>query len=91
MDANLDQTAFALKEDMVITLCDTGVIAIVPTDTTINPENTDSYEIKKLRVGKIVEWYPAHVKVRLYNERDGKKHDIILPYFQPKVHSYYDK
>lgn len=79
LDANLDQTAFALKEDMVITLCDTGVIAIVPTDTTINPENTDSYEIKKLRVGKIVEWYPAHVKVRLYNERDGKKHDIILP------------
>lgn len=76
LDSNLDQTAFAFKMDAVMSLCDEGHIAIVPTDTTENPNNTDSYDVGELRVGKIVEWYPNHVKVQLYNERTGKKEEV---------------
>lgn len=78
LDPNIDQTAFAFKHDAVVSLCDKGVIAIVATDTSVDPEVSDSYKIKKMRIGQVVEWYPAHVKVRLYNELDGKHHDIIL-------------
>lgn len=78
LDPNIDQTAFAFKHDAVVSLCDKGVIAIVATDTSVDPEVNDSYKIKKMRIGQVVDWYPAHVKVRLYNELDGKHHDIIL-------------
>lgn len=78
LNPNIDQTAFAFKHDAVVSLCDKGVIAIVATDTSVDPEVSDSYKIKKMRIGQVVEWYPAHVKVRLYNEHDGKHHDIIL-------------
>lgn len=78
LDANVDQTGRALIQDAVESLCTEGVVAIVPTDTDIDPNNTDGYTIETLRVGKVVEWYPKDVKVQLYNERTGKKEEIIL-------------
>lgn len=76
--ANLDQTGRALFMDIVMSLCDEGVVAIVPVDTTLDPNLTGSYDILSMRVGKILEWYPEHVKVNLYNEKTGKKEDLIL-------------
>lgn len=61
-----------------MSMLDEGCVAIVPTDTDIDPEN-GSYKIEKLRVGKVLEWYPQHVKLRVYNEQRGEKQDIILP------------
>ena len=78
LEANIDQTGRALKQDIVISMFDEGCVAIVPVDTDIDPENTDSYGIVTMRTGKILEWYPAHVKVRVYNDRTGRKEDIIL-------------
>lgn len=77
--ANIDQTGRALRLDMYMSLLDEGTIGIVPVDTTRDPNNTDSYDIHSIRVGKIVEWFPQNVRVRLYNERTGRKEDIILP------------
>lgn len=76
--ANLDQTARAFMQDAVMSMFDEGCIAIVPIDTTMNPKN-GSYDIKSMRVGKIIEWKPAHVKVRVYNERTGLKEDVLFP------------
>lgn len=78
LEANLDQTGRAFIQDVVMSMFDEGCVAIVPTDTTANPELTESYDIDSMRTGKILEWYPRHVKVRLYNERTGKKQDIRL-------------
>lgn len=78
-EANLDQTGRSFKQDIVESLLDEGVIAIVPTDTTLDPKITKSYDILKLRTGKILEWYPDKIKVRLYDEVSGKKQEIILP------------
>ncbi len=78
LSANLDQTNRAFIQDAVLTMFDKGVIAIVPVDTSMNPNSTNSYDILSMRVGEILEWYPANVKVRLYNERTGKKEDLIL-------------
>lgn len=77
--ANNDQTARAFLQDAVLSLLDEGCIAIVPTDTDKDPLKENSYDIKELRVGKIVEWFPEHVKVLLYNEKNGKKEEVILP------------
>lgn len=77
LEANIDQTSRAFMIDAVISLLDEGSIAIVPVDTTLNPL-TGSYDIKTLRVGKIVEWKPEHVKVRLYNDIDGNFKEILL-------------
>lgn len=77
--ANLDQTGRAFLQDAAMTLFDEGTIAIVPVETTLDPTVTGSYDIKKLRVGRIVTWYPQHVKVRLYDEADGQKKDVVLP------------
>ena len=63
---------------MVMSLLDEGVIAIVPVDTTDDPNKTESYDIETMRVGKVLEWYPKEVKVRLYNDRTGEKEDIIV-------------
>lgn len=79
LEANLDQTGRALKQDIVMSMLDEGCVAIVPVDTTINPRKSNSYDILSLRVGKIIEWYPEHVKVKLYNEKTGEKEDVVLP------------
>lgn len=78
VSANLDQTGRALIQDIVMSMCDEGVIAVVPVDTNINPRFTNSFDILSLRVGKIVEWYPEDIKVLLYNEKKGKKEEVIL-------------
>ena len=78
ISANLDQTGRALIQDIVMSMCDEGVIAVVPVDTNINPRFTNSFDILSLRVGKIVEWYPEDIKVLLYNEKKGKKEEVIL-------------
>lgn len=78
-EANLDQTGRSFKQDIVESLLDEGVIAIVPTDTTLDPKITKSYDILKLRTGKILEWYPDKIKVRVYDEESGKKQEIVLP------------
>ena len=79
IEANLDQTGRSFIQEVVMSMFDEGVIAIVPVDTTDDPRKTTSYDILSMRTGKILEWYPAHVKVRVYNDRTGKKDDIILP------------
>ena len=78
-NANIDQTGRAFIQDVVMSMLDEGCIAIVPVDTTFNPDVTNSYDINTMRTAKIVEWYPAHVKVNLYNDRTGRKEDLILP------------
>jgi len=79
VEANLDQTGRAFIQDVVMSMLDEGCVAIVPVDTTFNPEITGSYDILSMRTGKILEWYPSHVKVRVYNERTGRKEDIVVP------------
>lgn len=79
LEANIDQTGRAFIQDIVMSMLDEGCVAIVPVDTDFNPEDTSGYDILTMRTGKIIEWYPAHVKVRLYNERTGLKEEIILP------------
>ena len=78
-NANIDQTGRAFIQDVVMSMLDEGCVAIVPVDTTFNPDVTNSYDINSMRTAKIVEWYPAHVKVNLYNDRTGRKEDLILP------------
>lgn len=78
LEANIDQTGRAFLQDVVMSMFDEGCVAIVPVDTTSNPE-TGSFDIKTMRTGKIVEWYPRHVKVKVYNDRTGQKEDLILP------------
>ena len=79
IEANVDQTGRALKQDIVMSMLDEGVVAIVPIDTTMNPSVTGSYDILSMRTGKILEWYPAHVKVKIYNEKKGYYEELILP------------
>ena len=79
IEANLDQTGRAFFQDVVVSMMDEGVVAIVPVDTDIDPDITDSWKIETLRTAKILEWYPQHVKVRLYNDREGRKEDVLLP------------
>ncbi len=78
-EANIDQASTAFKQDIAWTLFDHGVAAIVPVDTTLNPDKTGGYDIKTLRVGEITAWYPKHVKVNLYNENRGMREEIVLP------------
>lgn len=78
LDANIDQTGRALIQDAVMSMFDEGCIALVPTDTSANPNETNSYDIYTMRVAKIMEWYPDRVRVNLYNEITGKKQDIIV-------------
>lgn len=79
LEANKDQTSRAFIQDVVMSMFDEGCVAIVPIETTANPSITDSYDIYSMRTGKILEWYPDQVKVRVYNDRTGKKEDIKLP------------
>lgn len=79
LEANIDQTNRAFIQDAVISMFDEGVVAIVPVDTTKDPDVTDSFDIVTMRTGKILDWYPEHVRVRVYNDRTGQKEDIIVP------------
>jgi hypothetical protein len=79
LEANIDQTGRSFLQDAYMSLLDEGSIAIVPVDTDLDPEDTSGYKIDTLRVGKIVDWYPSAVKVNLYNEKTGRKQDVILP------------
>lgn len=78
VEANIDQSSRSFIQDVVMSMFDEGSVAIVPTDTSANPNLTDSYDIYTMRTGKVLEWYPAHVKVRVYNERTGQKEDILV-------------
>lgn len=79
VEANIDQTARAFIQDVVISMFDEGSVAIVPVDTTTNPNITGAYDVQSMRVGQILDWYPQYVRVRVYNELSGKKEDIVLP------------
>lgn len=79
LEANIDQTGRAFKRDLVISMLDEGVVAAVPVDTTLDPNKTGAYDILTMRTGKIVDWYPQHVKVNVYNDRTGEREDLLLP------------
>ena len=79
LEANIDQTGRAFKQDIVMSMLDEGCVAIVPIDTTINPSVSGSYDINSMRTGKILEWYPSHVKVKVYNDQTGNYEELILP------------
>ena len=77
LEANIDQTARAYIQDIVISMFGEGCVALVPVDTTENP-NTGSFDILTMRTGKITEWYPTQVKINVYNDRTGRKQDIVM-------------
>jgi hypothetical protein len=79
VEANVDQTGRAFMQDVVMSMLDEGSVAIVPTDTTFSPEATSSYDIHSMRTGKVLEWRPSYVTIRVYNERSGQKEDILAP------------
>lgn len=79
LNANIDQTGKAFLQDVVMSMMDEGCVAIVPVDTTINPQQSGSYDINSLRTGRIKAWYPEHVTVELYNEKTGRREEVTLP------------
>lgn len=79
LEANVDQTGRAFVQDIVMSMFDEGCVALVPTDTTANPINNNSYDILEMRCGKIIEWYPSAVRISVYNERVGKHQEITMP------------
>lgn len=79
LEANVDQTARSFVQDVVISMFDEGSVAIVPVDTTTDPNVPGSYDIQSLRVGQILDWYPQHIRARVYNEQTGRKEDIVVP------------
>ena len=79
LEANIDQTYRAFIQDVVISMLDEGSVAIVPVDTDDEPEDSGSFQIYTMRTAKILEWYPAAIRVRMYNDRTGNKEDIIIP------------
>ena len=79
LEANVDQTARSFIQDVVISMFDEGSVAIVPVDTTTDPNVSGSYDIQSLRVGQILDWYPQYIRTRVYNEQTGRKEDIVVP------------
>lgn len=79
LEANIDQTGRAFRLDAIMSLLDEGCVALVPVDTTTNPKLSNSYDIKTIRTGKIIQWFPSSIKVNVYNELIGKREDIIIP------------
>jgi Phage portal protein len=79
VEANIDQGARMFRQDIVQSLFDEGAIALVPVDTTLNPLSTGGYDVNTIRVGRIMQWYPKHVRVRVYNENRGIREDVLLP------------
>ncbi len=78
LSANIDQTGRAFKLDIYLSLLDEGCIALVPIDTTDNPDDTNSYDINSMRVCRILDWYPRHVRVLAYNDRTGEKEELVM-------------
>lgn len=76
--ANLDQTPRAFMQDAVMSMFDEGSVALVPVDTTVNPEDSGSFDVITMRTGRIVEWYPHDVRVRVYNENKGRREEIVI-------------
>lgn len=79
LEANIDQTGRAFMQDVVMSMLDEGCVAIVPVDTSLDPTKTGSYDILSMRTGRIIEWFPEHVRVRVYNEKKGRQEDIKVP------------
>lgn len=79
LNANIDQTGKAFMHDVIMSMMDEGSVAIVPVDTTINPTISGSFDVNSLRVGKVIEWHPSEVKIELYNEKLGRREDVLLP------------
>lgn len=79
LEANIDQTGRSFMQDVVMSMLDEGCVAIVPVDTFLDPSETTSYDILSMRTGKIINWYPKHVRVRVYNENTGNQEDITVP------------
>lgn len=79
VEANIDQTGRVLRQDAIMSMFDEGVVALVPVDTTLNPRDTGGYDIMSMRTGKITEWMPQYVKVSVYNEKIGKRQEVVLP------------
>jgi len=77
-EANIDQTGRALIQDVIMSMFDEGCIAVIPVDTTFDPTKSDSYDIQTLRVARILDWYPEHIKVELYNQRTGLREPIVV-------------
>jgi hypothetical protein len=77
-ESNLDQTPRAFMQDAVMSMFDEGSVALVPVDTTVNPDNSGSFDVLTMRTGKVIEWYPNDVKVRVYNENRGRREDILI-------------
>lgn len=78
LEANIDQTSRAFYQDIVMSMFGEGCVALVPIDTTINPNKSNSFDILSMRTGKIIEWYPTKVRVDVYNERTGKREEIVI-------------
>lgn len=79
LSANIDQTGESFVKDIVLSMLDEGVVAVVPTDTDTNYISENTYGYYKMRTGKIVEWFPKHVRVKVYDENDGRHKEIVLP------------
>lgn len=79
ISANTDQTGRALIQDAVLSMFELGVIAIVPVDASVDIRYSNAFDVNSLRIGKITEWYPKHVKTEVYNERTGKREEVLLP------------
>jgi hypothetical protein len=78
LEANIDQTGRAFIQDLVMSMLDEGVVAAVPVDTTTNPDDGDSWDIETMRTGRIISWYPRHIRTRVYNERSGRQEEITV-------------
>lgn len=85
VEANIDQTGRAFIQDIVLSMLDEGCVAVVPIDTSFDPNLTKSYDIYSMRVGEITEWRPNRVKVRLYNDRTGRKEELVFPKSQVAI------
>lgn len=79
IEANIDQSSRSFVRDIVMSMFDEGVVAVVPVDTTIDPTNSNAYDIQTMRVGRVVQWYPTAVRVELYNENTGQKQEVTVP------------
>lgn len=79
VEANIDQAARHFRQDIAMTMFDKGVIGVVPIETTVNPAVSASFDIQTMRVGEIVNWYPRHIRLELYNETTGRREQITLP------------
>lgn len=79
LEANLDQTGRAFIQDAVMSMLDEGCVALVPIDTILDPKEPDSYDVFSIRTGRILDWYPQHVRVNVYNERTGLREDLVMP------------